>query len=258
MKTLIYNVENSVGYITLNVPEKLNALCNDMKDELCALFRQIKNDPEVRAVVITGAGRAFCAGGDVTTMGAALKNNDSREKMLYNTEWFRELVKLEKPVIAAVNGFAFGGGLSISLACDFIYCSEKGSFCCSQRNIGLVPDLACMWNLPKRVGSAKAKDICYTGRRVKADEALAIGLADKVVAPEELMSEAKAFAEELAKGPTYSIGLMKALYNRAYDCTYDQFADVEEAYQCAAMRTEDHIEQVRAFLAKEKSDFIGR
>lgn len=253
----MYTVENHVGYITLNIPDKLNALRGEMKEELVALLREIRSDRSVRALVITGAGRSFCAGGDVSTMGDKQKNNDGRERMRLCCDWCRELMHMEKPVIAAVNGYAFGAGLTISLLCDFIIASEKASFQCSFVNIGLVPDSGCAWLLPKRVGMGKARDLIYTGRTIKADEALQMGLADEVVPPEELMASAVKMAEKLAQGPSYSIGLSKALLNRTYENSFSDYMDMEVNYQAAAFQTVDHTIAVKAFLEKTDKHFTG-
>ena len=257
MSTILYEVENNVGYITLNIPDKLNALRSEMKEELVELLRRIRGDHSVRALVITGAGRAFCAGGDVSAMGDKMKLNDGRDRMRLGCDWARELMQIEKPVIAAVNGYAFGAGLSIALASDIILCSEKGSFACSFIGIGLVPDSSCGWNLPKRIGIGKAKEMAFTGRTVKADEALAIGLADRILPPDELMSAARELAEKIASGPSYSIGLTKQLLNRSYENSLNDFLDIEVGYQAAAYQTGDHKMAVRAFLNKEEKHFEG-
>lgn len=257
METLLYRLENNVAYITLNIPDKLNALRGEMKDELVDLLRQIRGDSGIRALVITGAGRAFCAGGDLSTMGDKQKHNEGRERMRLNCDWCKELMRMEKPVIAAVNGYAFGAGLTVALLCDFIIASEKASFQCSFVNIGLVPDSGCTWLLPKRVGMGKARDLMYTGRTVKAAEALQIGLADQVVEPEALMSAAVEMAERLAQGPTYTIGLTKSLLNKTYESSFSDYMDLEANYQAAAFQTVDHTAAVKAFLDKTDKQFTG-
>lgn len=258
MAMVEYKVENSVGYITLNVPEKLNALVAQMKAELLDILREVRSDPNVRAVVITGAGRAFCAGGDLSTMGDKQKNNEGRDRMRLGCDWVKEFIALEKPVIAAVNGYAFGAGMSIALLSDFIVCSEKASFQASFVNVGLAPDSAHVWALPKRVGLGKAKELTYFAPVVKAPEALEIGLADKVVAPEELMDTVKEMAEKLANGPTYVIGLIKTMFRSAYNTSYVDFLETEANLQAAAFHTQDHVMAVKAFLNKEEKVFTGK
>ncbi|WP_417093378.1 enoyl-CoA hydratase/isomerase family protein [Intestinimonas timonensis] len=257
METLLYREENHVGYITLNIPDKLNALRGEMKDELVDLLRKLRGDSNVRALVITGAGRSFCAGGDVSTMGDKQKNNEGRDRMRLCCDWCRELMRLEKPVIAAVNGYAFGAGLTVALLCDFIVASEKASFQCSFVNIGLVPDSGCTWLLPKRVGMGKAREMMYTGRTVKTEEALQIGLADQVVAPDDLMATATELAERLAQGPTYTIGLTKSLLNKTYESSFSDYLDMEANYQASAFQTVDHTMAVKAFLEKTDKHFTG-
>ena len=258
METIVYSVENQVGYLKLNIPDKMNALRAEMKKELLALFSEIRTDPNIRALVITGEGKAFCAGGDISTLGDKQKNNEGRDRMLYSVDFIKMLEAFEKPVIAAVNGYAVGAGLSISLACDFIICSEKASFGSAFINLSSVPDLGCVWNLVRRVGVPKAKEITYTGRSIKAAEALEIGLADKVVAPEDLMATAKEMAEKFAQGPTYGIGLTKSLINRAYDNSFLNYLEMEANAQAAAFHTVDHTMAVNAFINKTEKNFIGK
>lgn len=258
MENLLYSIENNVGYITLNRPDKSNALLTEVKKEFTELLREVKNDPAVRSVVITGAGKNFCAGGDLSTMGNKQTSVQGRERMRFSYEWFKELYYMEKPVIAAVNGAASGAGFGLALACDIIIAADNAKFVSGAIKLGIVIDMASLYMLPRRIGLGKARQITYTGRAVLAPEAEQIGLADKVTAPEKLLQEAKIMAEELAQGPTYAIGLTKNIINRCFETDVLTILDLESAYQSITFLTEDHQIALKAFLEKGKPDFIGR
>ena len=258
MENILYAIENNVGYITLNRPDKSNALLTEVKKEFTDLLRQVKNDPEVRSLVITGAGKNFCAGGDLTTMGNKQTSVQGRERMRFSYEWFKELYYLEKPVIAAVNGAASGAGFGLALACDMIIAADNAKFISGAIRLGIVIDMASLYMLPRRIGIGKAKQIVYTGRPVLASEAEQIGLVDKITTPENLLQEVKIAAEEFAQGPTYAIGLTKNIINRCFETDVLSILDFESAYQSIAFLTEDHQIALKAFFEKEKPNFVGR
>ncbi len=258
MSSILYRKENNVGYITLNEPERSNAMSTIIKRELTTILREVRGDYSVRALVIEANGKNFCAGGDIATMGDKQAHNDGRERMRMAVDWLKELANLEKPTIAAVNGAAAGGGLSLALACDFIVAADNAKFCCSFINISLVADMGSLYFLPRRVGMPAAKNLAYTGRNVEAEEALKLGLADQVVSLSELKTAAKEIAEKLAIGPTYSIGMTKTLINKSFETDFNTFADMEINFQAAAFHTIDHHAAVRAFFEKRKPEFIGK
>lgn len=258
MSSVLYRFENNVGYITLNEPKRSNALSNSIKQELTAILREVRGDYSVRALVIEAEGKNFCAGGDIATMGDKQTHNDGRERMRMAVDWLKELVSIEKPTIAAVNGAAAGGGLSLALACDFIIAADNAKFCCSFINISLVADMGSLYFLPRRVGMATAKNLAYTGRNVDGQEALEIGLADKVVASGDLKTATQEMAEKLAAGPTYSIGMTKTLINKSFETEFNTFADMEINFQAAAFHTVDHHAAVKAFFEKKPPIFIGK
>ena len=257
MENILYSIENNVGYITLNLPDKANALLTDVKKELTGILYEVKNDPNVRALVITGAGKNFCAGGDLSTMGNKQTAIQGRERMRFSYEWFRELFFMEKPTIAAVNGAASGAGFGLALACDMIIASDKAKFISGAIKLGIIIDMASLYLLPRRVSMGKAKQIAYTGRPVLADEAQRIGLVDVVVPAEQLLDEAKKTAEEFAKGATYAMGLTKNIINRSFETDVNTILDFESAYQAIAFLTEDHQIALKAFFEKTTPNFGG-
>lgn len=258
MDNVLYKFENNVAYITLNRPDKGNAFLPEIKTDLTQILRDIRGDYSVRAVVITSNGKIFSAGGDMSSMGDKQNCLQGRDRMRLAVDWLKELVNLEKPTIAAVNGAAAGGGLSLALACDFIIAAENAKFISSFINIGLVSDMASMYFLPRRVGQAKAKQIGFSGKPVNAAEALNIGLVDKVVSLEELPDAAKQMAEEYASKPTYSIGMTKKLINCSFEMDFNTFLDMEVNYQAVAFQTDDHKNAVKAFFNKENATFEGK
>lgn len=214
-ETLRIEDDGGVRVVSLNRPDVLNA-CNDrMTAELTDAFKQIERDSDVRCVVLTGAGRAFCSGQDLADLEAKYREGDvpvlgERLRKGYNP-LIRRMVELEKPVIAAVNGVAAGAGCSLALACDLRIASEKASLIEVFVNVGLVPDSGSSFFLPRLVGFGKAMEMCITGDKVSAAEALSLGLVSKVVPPDQLMPAAVDLARRLAAMPTRAIGLTKRL-----------------------------------------------
>lgn len=261
-ETLLVTTAANVATVTLNRPDSLNSLNDRMTTELAEVFRQFQQDPAVRCVVLTGAGRAFCSGQDLGDLKQKYADpsfiphlgDDLRRR--YNPV-VRALRNLEKPVIAAVNGVAAGAGLSVALACDLRVASEKASFIEVFVNVGLVPDSASTFFLPRLVGLGKAMELCFTGDRVSAADALAWGMVNKVLPPDDLLNETQELAARLAKLPTRAIGLMKRLLNQSFNADLDQQLDAEAVAQEAAALTADHREGLRAFFEKRPASFQG-
>ena len=248
--------EGAVAILTLNRPEKLNALVPEMREALAAHCDAIARDSEVRAVLLTGAGRAFCAGGDISSMGAFTAVT-ARDRLKQAHRMVRTLADLEKPVVAAVRGPAAGIGWSLALACDMIIASDTARFVQSFRHIGLVPDGGSIYFLTQYLGVLRAKDIVYTGRPVEAAEALALGLVNRVVPDDELEAQATALATELSNGPTFALGIAKKMFKQMYEPTLETALDTEAWAQSLALLTEDHAEGASAFKAKRKPQFGG-
>ncbi|RHW42096.1 2-(1,2-epoxy-1,2-dihydrophenyl)acetyl-CoA isomerase [Neobacillus notoginsengisoli] len=254
-ETVIYEMRDSTAWITLNRPDKLNAFTAQLNKDVATAVRSAAKDKEVRAIVITGAGRAFCSGqdlGDVdetTDYGDVLRNR-------YNP-MIMEIEKCEKPVIAAVNGVAAGAGMSLALACDFRVLSNKASFVQAFIHVGLVPDAGNLYYLPKLVGHAKALELAVLGEKISAEECLRLGLATKVVAAESFSDEAEAFAGRLAAMPTKAIGLIKRNLKSSWETGMADFLERDAQSQRIASQSHDHKEGVQAFMEKRKPEFQG-
>ena len=260
-ETLLFDVADGVATVTLNRPEALNAFSSEMQRELGGLIARLAEDPAVRAVVLTGAGRAFCAGGDIREMEAAsdpipLAGRNKLHRML--TTVLMPLVRLEKPVIAAVNGAAVGAGMNLALAADITVVSDTATFSQAFVKVGLVPDTGGLYLLTRLIGLNRAKELCFTGRMFGAREAMELGLVNRVVPPNELMPTALALAQELASGATAAIGLTKSLLNLAHTATLEEMAEFESYALAVVLSTEDHREGILAFREKRKPLFRGR
>ena len=258
-ETIRYEQDGGVLTITLNRPAKLNAGTDQMLAELLKAFKQAGRDSSVRSVILTGAGRGFCAGQDL----ASTQERD--EDMKYGAHlrhtWnpvVTRMRKLQKPIICAINGVAAGAGMSLVLASDLRYASNKASFIQAFVKIGLVPDSGSTWVLQRLIGPTRAMDMMITGRKVRAQEALEWGLVNAVVEHDNLMSEAQGLAQTLATMPTRAIGLIKRAADYAADSTFAEALEYEADLQDIAGATADHQEGVTAFLEKRKPVFMGK
>jgi 2-(1,2-epoxy-1,2-dihydrophenyl)acetyl-CoA isomerase len=251
-------IEGAVAKVVLNRPEKLNALTREMRVQLREHFERLRFDDAIRAILVTGEGRAFCTGADV---GGMQRNGlrAERERLQGNSHAFlRVMHAIEKPIVAAVRGPTVGIGWSIALACDLIVASETARFSQIFRRIGLAPDGGAIWFLTRRIGMAKAKELVFTARFVEAPEALSLGLVNEVVPDDQLMARADALAADLASGPTFAFGLAKKLFHMASSPSYEDFLDMEAFVQPQLDQTEDHREGVAAFKEKRQPKFVGR
>ena len=246
-----------VATITLNRPEALNALTVPMKGELLGALQRVERDPGVRAVILTGAGRAFCAGQDLRERlepGAAPLGVEVRER--YNPI-VRLMRALPKPIVGAINGVAAGAGASLALACDIRIASEAASLALAFGRVGLVPDSGATWLLPRLVGASRAAELALLNEPVAAGEALRIGLVSRVVAANELATEARSIAVRLAEGAPVATALTKRALNAAWDRDLEAALEDEAELQDTAGRTKDHAEGMAAFLEKRPPRFIG-
>lgn len=256
---IIYQVENGIATVTLNRPKFMNAMDPQLMSELRCAFDEIANGRDIRVVILTGSGPAFCAGADLRTMDIEkLDLRQSREFLRGNTRFLMSIMNLEKPVIAAVNGAAIGGGCNIALACDFVIASEKAVFSQIFTKVGLAPDMGGAYFLTRLVGMNKAREMCFTGKMVDAQEALKIGLIYKVVPPDQLMAEVKKMAEEFRKGPPIALGYTKRVLNKAVDIDIASEFDYELEVQMQCTSSKDFIEGVRAFMEKREPIFTGQ
>lgn len=247
----------AVFTITLNRPEVLNALNHQMADELRHALAQANRDEAVRCVLLTGAGRAFCSGQDVREFESADLSLGNLVRTRY-IPLLRQLLALEKPVIAAIHGVAAGAGLSLALACDLRVASEDSTFVLAFSQVGLVPDCGATYLLPRVVGLARAFQLCYSAEPVPASEALQLGLVNWVVPSPELTSRAWQLARQLATGPTRAYGLAKRALLRNLNTHFADALEYEAMLQEAAGRTHDHREGVRAFRERRRPQFEGR
>ena len=249
-------VEDKVAIVTLNRPEVGNAINDALRAELVVLLERVAADEGVRAVVLTGKGKAFCAGGDITGMKERLKapvgqvafNGWRRQGQTHKSVAL--LHGMPKVVIAAVNGAAAGLGCDMALACDFILASEQAVFTMSFVKRGLVSDGGGMYFLPRRVGLPRAKELIFTGRLVNAKEALAIRLADRVTSPDMLIADAVAWARELSQASSASIAFSKAILDRTFESTEEQIFALGREAQAVCYTTAEHRDAVTAFLEK--------
>ncbi|MHA7599912.1 enoyl-CoA hydratase/isomerase family protein [Alicycliphilus sp. T452] len=250
-------VQDGVGTITLNRPEARNALSMDMRPALAAAIAQMRDDPQVHAVILTGAGGAFCSGGDISAMLDASRTGLSfRAGMRELHQWFPELVNLEKPVIAAVDGPAFGAGLSLALAADFILATRRAKFCAVFGRIGLVPDLGALHLLPRIVGLQKAKELVFSARTVDADEARQLGIVYDIVADgAALQQAAQALAQRFGLASTAAIGMAKTIMNQSFESDARTIAEMESYAQSMCRGSPYHQDAVRRFKAKEPLRF---
>ncbi len=252
------SIEGAIATITLNRPEKKNALTVEMREGLISHFQRVRFDDDVRVVVLTGAGDAFCSGADVDRMGDAdIRAARQRLQRLSHT-YMRILHSIEKPVIAAVRGHAVGIGWSLALGCDIVMASETAVFSQIFRRIALGPDGGAIWYLTRRLGMNLAKELVFTARMVGAEEALKLGLVNHVVADGDLMERTMEMARDMAEGPTFMLGLAKKLFHMAPSMSLEDYLEMEAMVQPQLGRSADHQEGKAAFKEKRKPRFIGR
>lgn len=251
-------VEGGTAIVTLNRPEVRNAIDDGMRAELVEVLDYVARDDAVRALVLTGRGSAFCAGGDIAGMQARLKaapgevafNGWNRQRRTHQA--VAGLHGLGKPTVAAVNGAASGLGCDLALACDFIIASDAASFTMSFILRGLVPDGGGLYFLPRRVGLAQAKELVFSGRRVAAAEALQLGLADHVCPGEKLLDEARGMAQQMSKGSPAALALAKSILDRSFESTEEQVLALGRQAQAICYTTAAHRDAVKAFLDKPR------
>lgn len=256
-KFLLYKQEKGVATIALNRPEVYNALNDEITFELQDALKAVAKDDSVRVVVITGEGKAFCSGQDLKSSAGEKRSFLDSLHRRYNPI-IRAIRNLPKPVVCRLNGVAAGAGCSLALACDVIVAAEEATLIEVFINIGLVPDSGSSYFLPRLVGMAKAFELCSMGNRVKAKEALEIGLVSKVVSAEELDAAVKVYTDYYSNAPTKSIGLIKKMLNKSATSTLEDMLEYEAYCQEIAGNSEDYKEGVAAFLEKRKPAFKGK
>jgi enoyl-CoA hydratase/carnithine racemase len=247
---------DGIATLWLNRPEKRNAMSDDMRTEFIAALEHVANDKAIRALVLTGRGKGFCAGGDVAGMERRMQapagevgfNGWSRQQRVHHTQSL--LHTMPKPTIAAVNGAASGLGADTALACDFIIASDAASFTWSYIHRGIIPDGGGMYFLPRRIGLPRAKELIFSGRKVDASEALQLGIADRIEAADSLVAAAQAWAAELSKGSGTALALGKTILNQTFELPANQVFAMGSQAQGICYTSTEHRESVMAFLAK--------
>ena len=260
MSSILLSQEAGVLHVTLNRPERLNAFIPEMHQALRKALEQALDEAAVRAVLLTGAGRGFCAGQDLAERHVAADAPIDLSVSLgshYNP-LIRRLRELPKPVVCAVNGVAAGAGANIALACDLVIAARSASFVQSFSRLGLVPDSGGTWFLPRLVGRARAMGLALLGEKLSAEQAQDWGLIWKVVDDADLMDEANSLAQALAAGPTRGYGLLKKAFNASAGNSLDAQLELERDLQREAGLSQDYREGVAAFMQKRKPDYKGK
>ena len=258
-KSFLYEVREGVAWITLNRPERLNALTFEVYRELTETFAALRDEKEARSVVITGAGRAFCSGGDVRDIIGELQGRDARGLLEFTRvtcELVRQIRALPKPVVACLNGTTAGAGACIALAADIRIASTEARIAFLFVKVGLSgADMGAAYLLPRAVGLAKATEMLYTGDFVDAHEAERVGLYNRVVPAEQLAAEARSLAERLARGPAFALAMTKEMLNRELEVSLDTALEWEAQAQATCMQHPDYREAYEAFTEKRAPKF---
>jgi 2-(1,2-epoxy-1,2-dihydrophenyl)acetyl-CoA isomerase len=256
-KAVRFAIENEIAQLVLNRPDQRNALDLDMRDEIEAAVRRLRVEGGAKALVITGSGGAFCAGGDLKALSEGKRPaTANRERIRRLHVWFSELLDLELPVIAVVDGPAFGAGFNLALAADFILATPRAQMCAVFVRIGLVPDLGGLQLLPRIVGLQRAKDIIFSGRVIGAEEAKSLGIVHEIVAQDDPLATGLAFAERFRHAPTQAIGMAKTILNQSFNLDRHALAELESYAQAVALETPYHQQAVADFLAKKPLGFV--
>lgn len=255
-EALSYEVRHTVGVLTFNRPEARNALDMVLRTEIEAILPSIRDDKELRSLIITGSGGFFCAGGDLKSLSEGDRSTEqNRERIARLHTWFAQLTRLEIPVISAVDGPAFGAGLSLALGADIVLASTRARFCASFGRFGLVPDLGGLFVLPRLVGLQRAKEIVFSGRSVFAEEAKALGMVLEIYPPDELLDAALRYAGRFRHASPLAIGQAKIALNQSFNLDQRALADMEAWAQAICLDSAYHKAAVQRFLEKEPVEF---
>jgi len=255
-----FDVADYVATITLNRPKKLNAFTNEMLDGLIAAVDECDRRDDIRVVILTGAGRGFCAGGDVSAMGSDADNRPHVTKnhiVDYIQAFPKRLATFDKPIIAAVNGVATGGGMDLALACDFRTASKSAKFAETYAKIGLLPGGGGAYYLPRIVGTARALELLLTSDFINADEALEIGLVNHVFDDSELLAETREIAQRIAALPPYSVTMIKRTVYQGLDVEMLSALEIVGSHIAIAKSSDDHAEAIAAFRDKRAGKYSG-
>jgi enoyl-CoA hydratase len=256
-KTIIFELKNRIATITLNRPDRLNAINEDMRKDFTQLFTEIQTNDEIGVIIITGAGRAFSAGGDMEYFERDWNTQKFRAESYRLTQFYDELELIEKPVLAAINGPCTGAGLQITLSCDIRIASDQAKFGFRENNIGLIPGAGGCSRLVKLIGYGKSKELIFTGEMIPAAEAERIGMINRVAPHDELMNQTRALAEQLLTRAPEALGLAKRLLWHSVTSDFQTGRMLEALAQSVLIKSKDHREGVQAFREKRKPKFTG-
>jgi 2-(1,2-epoxy-1,2-dihydrophenyl)acetyl-CoA isomerase len=254
--TILYTAQDGITTITLNRPESYNAFTGEMRTELLNAINAAANDSDCRCVVLTGAGKAFCSGQDLKDIAGVKVDFNDFLKNGYNP-LILAMRNMEKPIVCRLNGVAAGAGCSLALACDYIIADERASLVEVFVGIGLVLDSGSSFFLPRLVGSNKAFELATMGSKVKAQEAVELGMINKAVVTDQLDEEVQNVATYYAQAPTKAVGMMKVMLNRSSTSSLEEVLDYEAYYQDIAGNSNDYAEGLQAFIEKRKPKFTG-
>lgn len=256
MEAIVFSVKDQVATLTLNRPAHRNAFDEVMKRELTQALRQVQADRAIRALVLSGAGGVFCAGGDLRGMqDAVLDSAGWRERMAQVRDFIAPLIELDRPVIAAVDGAAFGGGFSLALTADFILASPTARFCMSFLRVGLVPDCGALYTLPRIVGAQRAKELMLSAREVDVHEAQRLGIVMEIHPQPELLARAQALAASFVNASPAALSLTKRALAASPHNGLDALLEIEANAQAVAFGTVQHRDAVARFMAKQPASF---
>ena len=259
-ETVLLQVDEQVATITLNRPQKLNAFTDEMLFALIERIDQCEQDPEVRAVILTGNGRGFCAGGDVSAMGAEADNRPLTTKNHVSEAiqaFPKRMASFNKPIIAAVNGVAAGGGMDLTLACDIRTAGRSATFAETYAKIGLLPGGGGAYYLPRIIGVSKALEMLLTAEFIDADEAYSLGLVNHVFDDDSLLAETRLIAKKMASLPPYSVMNIKRTVYQSLNAELPAALDIVGSHIAIAKASADHAEAISAFREKRPGNYIG-
>ena len=255
-ETIRYDVNDGIAWLYLNRPDKLNAFVAQMNREIKDAIKTASFDDQVRCIVITGEGRAFCSGQDLSEVDEHMDHGQVLRD--YYGPMIKQISQCEKPIVAAVNGVAAGAGFSLALACDFRLVSERASFINAFIHVGLIPDSGNLYYLTQLVGLAKATELAILGEKITAPKAVEMGLASMLIPEDRWNEEVTKFAARLAAMPTKAIGLIKRSLKVASELSFEEYLEHEAQMQRIAGLTNDHREGVAAFMEKRKPVYTGQ
>ncbi|HZG72316.1 MAG TPA: enoyl-CoA hydratase/isomerase family protein [Chondromyces sp.] len=254
-KSVLLEIEDAIAKITLNEPEHLNSFSSTITKGLEDALSKVELDRNIRSVIITGNGKGFCVGGNIKEFPQNQNAYEVKQWMKAASSLALKINRIDKPIIAAVNGFAMGAGFSLALAADIIIASEEASFGMVFNKIGAVPDMGAHFYLPRIVGLQKAKYLMFRAKKITAQEAKDLGIVLEVVSLNELNKRAEEVAREFSESALPALGLSKAILNRSFDLTIEQILLEEGMSQGLAFSTAEHQEGIQAFLEKRKPQF---